>query len=46
LQQCASLPDLQPDTDRIGLDETPRVFEALRQRTTQCMVRIAPWKDQ
>ena len=44
-QGRASLPDLQPDTDRIGLDETSRVFEALRQRTTQCKVLIDPWKD-
>jgi hypothetical protein len=46
LERCASLPDLQPDTDRIGSDETPRVFETLRQRTTQCKVLIDAWKDQ
>lgn len=31
-------------TDRIGLDETPAMFEALRQRSTQCKVLIDPWK--
>jgi threonine dehydrogenase-like Zn-dependent dehydrogenase len=30
-------------TDRIGLDQVPGVFEALRQRTTQCKVMIDPW---
>lgn len=32
-------------TDRISLDETPAMFEALRQRTTQCKVLIDPWKS-
>lgn len=31
-------------TDRISLDDTPRVFEELRQRTSQCKVLIDPWK--
>jgi len=31
-------------TDRISLDETPAMFEALRQRTHQCKVLIDPWR--
>ena len=29
-------------TDTIGLDAVPEVFEALKQRTHQCKVLIAP----
>lgn len=32
-------------TDRVSLDETPAIFEALRHRTTQCKVLIDPWKN-
>jgi len=31
-------------TDRISLDETPAMFEALRQRSHQCKVLIDPWR--
>jgi (R,R)-butanediol dehydrogenase/meso-butanediol dehydrogenase/diacetyl reductase len=31
-------------TDRVSLTETPAMFEALRQRSTQCKVLIDPWK--
>jgi (R,R)-butanediol dehydrogenase/meso-butanediol dehydrogenase/diacetyl reductase len=30
-------------TDRISLDQLPTAFEALRQRSTQCKVMVAPW---
>jgi (R,R)-butanediol dehydrogenase/meso-butanediol dehydrogenase/diacetyl reductase len=30
-------------TDRVGLNQLPVAFEALRQRTTQCKVMIDPW---
>lgn len=30
-------------TDRISLDQTPAMFEALRQRSSQCKVLINPW---
>jgi threonine dehydrogenase-like Zn-dependent dehydrogenase len=32
-------------TDRVSLTETPAMFEALRQRSTQCKVLIDPWKE-
>lgn len=32
-------------TDRVSLDQTPAMFEALRQRTHQCKVLIDPWRD-
>lgn len=32
-------------TDRISLDQTPAMFEALRQRTSQCKVLIDPWRE-
>jgi (R,R)-butanediol dehydrogenase/meso-butanediol dehydrogenase/diacetyl reductase len=31
-------------TDRVSLNETPAMFEALRQRGSQCKVLIDPWK--
>lgn len=31
-------------TDRISLGQTPHMFEALRQRTSQCKVLIDPWR--
>jgi (R,R)-butanediol dehydrogenase/meso-butanediol dehydrogenase/diacetyl reductase len=30
-------------TDVVSLDQAPAAFEALRQRTHQCKVQIAPW---
>ena len=31
-------------THRIGLDELPAAFEALRQRSDQCKVMVDPWR--
>ena len=32
-------------TDSVSLSQMPAMFEALRQRSSQCKVLVSPWRD-